>query len=566
MSLIGALNVGKSALAATQAALQTTGNNISNAGDENYVREKVSLSPNDAQKLKTGIYVGTGVNLDSVSREIDDALEMRLRSSTSDNKSADTLQTWLGQAQSVFNELGDDDLSTQASNFFNAWSNLANNPADQGLRQVVITDGQSIAKSINDMHGQFTDLQNDINKQIGDLAGNADNLCSEIASLNTQIATAEAGTGGTANTLRDQRDSDLKSLAQLVDVKTVTEPTGMISVYTGSEPIVSGDLSRGVGTRTDTVDGVQKTVLVVKATNGALQTSSGELGGLETAWKSVSNVLDQMDNYAGGLINELNQVYSSGQGTSGFTSMTSDNQVQDATAALNSTAADLKFPPKTGSFVVHLTNASTGLSTSTLVQVDLDGQNGNDTTLNSLASNIDAIDGVTASVVGGKLQIKSDDGASQITFSQDSSGTLASLGLNTFFTGNDAKSINVNSVVVNNTALLAAAANNDSGDNQTAKAIANLATQPLKSFKGNTLDASYQAIVNDVATKTAAAKTAATAASTVQDTLQAQRDAISGVSIDEEAVNMMQQQRAFQASAKLISTVNDLMQTLMTMI
>ena len=52
----------------------------------------------------------------------------------------------------------------------------------------------------------------------------------------------------------------------------------------------------------------------------------------------------------------------------------------------------------------------------------------------------------------------------------------------------------------------------------------------------------------------------------MKDTLQAQRDATSGVSLDEEAVNLMQQQRAFQASAKLISTVNELMQTLLGMV
>src|SRR5437870_2960516 len=128
MSLIGALNIGKNALAVQQAAIQVTGNNIANAGNADYTRQATHLSPSADQMIQTGVFIGTGVNLDSISRQIDDALQGRLRGSVSDDQSAQASEQWIGQVQSVFNELGDDDLSTHLSTFFGSWSALANKP------------------------------------------------------------------------------------------------------------------------------------------------------------------------------------------------------------------------------------------------------------------------------------------------------------------------------------------------------------------------------------------------------------------------------------------------------
>src|SRR5437588_7717193 len=149
MSLIGALNTGRTALAVQQAAIQVTGNNISNAGNADYTRQVANLSPSADQELRPGMFVGTGVDLTSIQRQIDDALNSRLRGSVSDNQGAQTTQQWLSRVEATFNELGDSDLSTQLSTFFGAWSNLANKPQDMGLRQVVIQDGDALAKQFN---------------------------------------------------------------------------------------------------------------------------------------------------------------------------------------------------------------------------------------------------------------------------------------------------------------------------------------------------------------------------------------------------------------------------------
>src|SRR4051794_25429495 len=104
MSLSGALNIGRSALATHQAAIQVTGNNIANAGDPGYTRQVASVSPTKDQQVAPGIFLGTGVNLESVRRQIDEALEARIRGSVSDSESADVTEQWLGRVEAVFNE------------------------------------------------------------------------------------------------------------------------------------------------------------------------------------------------------------------------------------------------------------------------------------------------------------------------------------------------------------------------------------------------------------------------------------------------------------------------------
>src|SRR4051812_29710882 len=121
MSLTGALNIGRSALAVQQAAIQVTGNNIANAGNADFTRQTSDLAPTRDQQIKAGVFVGTGVDLTGIQRQIDEALQGRLRASISDSEGAATTDQWLGRVESVFNELGDDDLSTKLSTFFGSW-------------------------------------------------------------------------------------------------------------------------------------------------------------------------------------------------------------------------------------------------------------------------------------------------------------------------------------------------------------------------------------------------------------------------------------------------------------
>ena len=169
-------------------------------------------------------------------------------------------------------------------------------------------------------------------------------------------------------------------------------------------------------------------------------------------------------------------------------------------------------------------------------------------------------------ITAGELQVSADSGAVEISFSQDSSGVLASLGMNTFYTGSNARDIALNQTIKDRPQLLAAAKNGEPTDNQTARAIAALESTALGALGGATLKDSYQTAINQIAAASSGAKTNAEAAAAVKETLEAQREALSGVSLDEEAVNLMRQQRAFQGAARLVTVIDELMQTVLNMV
>ena len=566
MSLIGALNAGQTGLSVSQASIQTTGNNISNSGNADYVRERTDQSPASDQQIQKGVFVGTGVNLTDIKRQIDEALNSRLRSSISDNQSAATSQQWLDQVQSVFNALGTNNLQTSMSTFFNSWSTLANSPSDNGQRQIVLQNGQSLAQKFSSQVTQLNGLSTEVATAISSQVTQADNLATQVAKLNSQVVVAEGGTGGQANALRDQRDSLLKQLSNLLPISTIEQPSGAVNVYVGSEPLVTNDKSRGVALVNQTANGVTGQVISFKTDKLAIALNGGgQLGALQDMTSRITGVVDQVNTLAHNLIFELNKLHGSGQGLQGVDSVTSTNAVADPTRALNSAAAGLQFTPSNGSFVIHVVDKTTGSDTSTLIPVGLTGAP-SDTTLNSLVSSLNAVSGVSASIVGGALKIKSTNSTQSISFSQDSSGVLAALGVNNFYTGNDATDIAVSKTLVNTPQLLAAAKNGHVDDNQTALAIAQLGSQPLTALSGTSLNDTYQSMINGVATQEATAKANATAATAVQNTLQSQRDALSGVSIDEETVNLLKQQQAFMGASKLISVVNQLMQSIIGMV
>ena len=122
---------------------------------------------------------------------------------------------------------------------------------------------------------------------------------------------------------------------------------------------------------------------------------------------------------------------------------------------LDSSQAGLPFTPTNGSFQIIATNTQTGVSTTNNIPVALLGS-GHDTTLNSLAAEINGVSGLSAQVANGTLTISSTGANTQFAFGTDTSGTLAALGINTFFTGSQAGSIGVNSTLLQDPTKFAA--------------------------------------------------------------------------------------------------------------
>lgn len=564
MSLSGALQIGRSALVANQAALEVVGNNLANVATKGYHRQSIGLSAIKDQEIQRGIFVGRGVQIQAINRQVDDALEGRIRSGVSDQSASAASRDILSQIESLQNELTDSDLSSQLSEFFNAWSELANNPLDNSVRRVVVQKGESVASYVRNLRSGLAAVRAQTDEGIAAGAAAANDLLSRIQELNTQIVRAEQGSGG-AHGLRDQRDQILGELAQYMDVSTIEQANGAVDVFVGSLPVVLDGKSRGLEVRRQTINGELQIDVLLSADGSVLAPTSGTLGALiKGRSDDVNAAIDTLDTFANQLVFEVNRAHAQGQGTKGFSSITGTNKATDVTAALN--AAGLESSPNHGTFLVHVTQKSTGQRTTSTINVDLDGI-GADTSLTSLAAQLNTVANVNASITpDGRLRLDAGGSDFELSFSDDSSGALAALGVNTFFQGDDASDIAVNSVVSGDPSYLAAGQNHVSGDNRNALAISALATKSLPSLGGLSISDQWSRHVEDYAVRLGQADQKFQADTVVRENLEAQQQSVSGVNTDEEAINLLAFQRAYQGSARFLTVVDEMYKTLLDLI
>ena len=203
--------------------------------------------------------------------------------------------------------------------------------------------------------------------------------------------------------------------------------------------------------------------------------------------------------------------------------------------------------------------------------VDLDGYNADDTTLDSLVAGINVelsgnFPGIQASTsLDNELSINSSSGELTFSFADDTSGVLSALGINTFFSGQDAGDIAVSSVIVDDPGLIAAALTNMAGDNANVTEMISFQFNPLESLGGMSIEEYYQSLVSTLGVESAAAQDRYEGATAVKSALVSQREAVSGVSLDEEAVKLIQYQSGYQAAARFITVVDELLQVLLAM-
>jgi flagellar hook-associated protein 1 FlgK len=565
--MTGALQIGKSALLAYQSALQVVGNNVTNAGSEYYTRQTPVLRPANGVVLPEGFMPGGGVALTALKRNVDESLENRIRIALGEQAGAQVERQLLARIEGIFNELSENDLSSLMQEFFNAFSELQNQPHDLGSRTIVLTAGETIVRELLRQRTELLELRDELNDELTGVVGEANRLADAIARINVEITELESTGSPGANALRDKRDGMLRDLGELVQIQVRPQPGGSVNVYVGNELLIQGGLNRGFTTRLDTVNEQPRVIVLFADNNAPITMNGGKMEGLVLARDAyIQGQVDALNSLAGALIREVNQVHARGQGLEGFTSATGTYTLDDVTAALTDPSNNLAFVPMNGSFLIHVRDTQTDQTRTIQINVDLDGS-GTDDSLQTLVDQINAkATNLTAEVTAdGRLRITSADGY-EFSFAEDSSNVLAALGVNTFFTGTDAQDIGINTALTLNPFLLAAATQNTPGDGSNAAAIARLGQDPQEGLNGQSLNEYYTTIATRVATTAASALNKAESIDAIVLSLTAQRESISGVSLDEEAIQLIRFERAFQGAARYTTTVDRLLQELMALV
>lgn len=469
LGLFGTLNLGARSLATQQQGVAVAGQNLANANNTAYARQRLVIQTSISIPTSIGMQ-GTGAEATAITQVRDSLLDQQITNETSLGGFLQAQQTALQYVQNNLGEqLGSATASTDGTGgvssqgglasdltgLFNAFQALSTNPTSTTSRQAVLTAAQQLATQFNQVSQGLSSINDQLNQSVQNDASSANQLLSDIAGLNNQIASAQAS-GGTANDLLDLRQQKLESLAKVVNFQPAPAANGMVNITIGGQLMVSGG---NVQDTLQTYDAGGGQLLLRTATSGTpLDITGGSIGGTINARDgALQDLRTGLDNVAGQLITQVNQVYSSGY--------------------------------------------------------DLHNNTG---------------------------------GA--------------------FFTGTNAGNIAVDANLAKDPSLLQAGGTaGATGDNAVALALAQLGTKPVAALNNQSIGDGYNSTVVALGSSLSTVNSQLSDQQTVQNMLQSQRASTSGVSLDEEMANLLSFERAFQASAHLVSTVDQMITAVINM-
>lgn len=542
MSLLNLMNIGKSALFANQAALNVTGHNIANVNTAGYTRQEVVLEIATPTSNSAG-YLGRGVTVDSVRRSYARFIEGQLLGQEQSLGKSTAMNEILSQVEQVFNDSAGMGLSDSLQSFFDSWESLSSDPGDSAQRTVLLSDAESMVSTAKQMETDLLETIGEINGEIADIAGQVNTIAGKIADLNEQITKIEAGgTGATANDLRDTRGSLVTELGKLVEVKTLEDGNGSLTVIVGMRNLVD---STRVNKMTTTADASGNLGIELDGVDVTSRISKGRLSGLVASRSAIeSGPLVELRKFAAALTVEVNALHYEGFGLDGnnhrnfFSALTASTTDSSGGAAISATIADMgaltlsEYDVTIGAAGAYtVTNRDTGATVAT----------------GTYSS------GAAITFEGLSVTISDDSG----TVAEGDSFSVSPL------TG----AVSNFAVELTDTDQIAAASSASSlpGDNTNALALAALADTGISSLGNATYSGYYAGIVSSVGSMAADAADLQTFDANLQSELANQRDSASGVSIDEEAANLIVYQRGFEAAARLISVADELIQTVLAL-
>lgn len=276
------ISIGLSGLSATQTALTTTSNNISNADTAGYSRQSTVNTAGALQSIGGAGYVGTGTTLSDVRRIYNQYLQNQVNSSTALDSSSQSYATQISTLDSLLSD-SSTGITSVLSSFYASLQTLSSTPNDTSARQLALTSASSLSNRFNSISQQLTQQNTSINSQLTTLTGQVNQLTTSIASLNKQITTLSAN--GSPTSLLDARDEAVRQLNELVGVTVQTSSNGTsYDVYLGTgQALVSGNASNTLTAQPSSTDPSQYSLTVNYSSYSADVTSvvsGGEIGGI----------------------------------------------------------------------------------------------------------------------------------------------------------------------------------------------------------------------------------------------------------------------------------------------
>jgi flagellar hook-associated protein 1 FlgK len=565
MSLTSALNSAISALRVNQAAVQLVSTNVAHANDPNYTRKTLQT-----QNIIYGGDQGASVIVSGYKDAISVQLRKQVEAQTADAGATDASNEYLARVQNLLGTSADQSALTNLINSFtSAWQNFQSEPDSAAAQQTIIGAGQQLAKEINSVATGLDQINADAKTDIGQSVDQLNDLLKQLFQVNLQLKTAPANSSATAS-LTDSRDNLVKQIAQYVDVRTIERDDGSVSLFTSSGlQLLDGapSLFSYDGTHVTQVD------------NGAVidgQLSGGRIHGLlnfvqDTSGTNKPVSMDPATAVVQKLQSQLDMMVSALTGTSGNpptfsaaydgaaisqrVSASYSTTVQASPSSMQFTTVNFSGALQTGDVFSVAVNGKTYSYTATdtdksfdQIAAQISAQINNDTTL-----------GVTAVPGTGSLQLVSTGTGVSFSVKTSVNGQVPELASG-FFTGTNRYDFQVNAALLDGSLQL---------KSNSASDVVNALTATNRNFMATGF-AATSASYSDMMTGVVSASISA--AKSVSDQAQFNSDSLNmsvqryqsdvGVNLDDEIANLQIVQNAYAASARLLSVVQDMFDTL----
>ena len=546
MSISGLFSIAKTALFTSRQAIETTAHNVANAATPGYSRQRVIL-----ENIPTGAIIGMGasgkgVRIDGIERMYDTFINLQLRAEKSGLSYWDAYSKGFQKIEDIFNEADAVGISSAITEFFGAWQGVSQHPEEHAQRMLLIGKAEHLCMRINRAYGSLDNIRTELFRGSQNLAAEINIITAGIAALNEKIAMSPG-----ALDLMDHRDGLLKELNQKVRVTAFRDDFGRYSVLAGGTPLVEGAMAYEMKV---TIDGERNIQFHIALPHEERDITNGIIDGrakaiIDLVNTEIPSLMNKLNVFAVNLTDKVNFHHRQGYGLDSSTGnnffgslATIDDPLYGGTVTSVSIIDAHAFSHD--QFEIHFT--------ATVPEDYADYEIRNLTTGESITlqpGDFHLGDGYrTLEFSGIKVRIDNEMTAQETFIVQINSDAARTMALE-----------------ITDPAMVAAAQDPQMipGDNRNATEIADLINQQIIAGSG-ALDF-YRAIVSDVGVEALSADRELRFQNTVVEALERRREEISGVSLDEEAANLIKHQMSFEAAAKMVRIADELLMTLMNM-
>ena len=599
--ILSSLHTSSTGLHAHQLMVDVTGNNIANASDEFYTRQRVIVHP-DKPLYFPDYNLGRGVSVDAIQRLHDEFVFERYSRAAVENNFFDEQFSTLREVSTYFPDVEGVGIYNDLEQYFNSWKDLAQNPNDTAQKQVLAKNAMILTRNLNDTKEKLVIMQRKKSEELEAQINDANKIGKQIAQINKRMKEMEDSlTLKQANELRDRRDELEFRLREILGGSVFKNKVKANNLASSKVADFDEDYNFTIGRGFSMIDGANFHPIILNKSNNAAglnrlyirgydfkdvditdRLDEGKVGALIDLYNNgydgtkvgkIQQYMDLLDSFARGLIEATNTIYAQ----SGTDSIKSD--VLEITK--NEALRDTNYNIKMGKFTLYAYNADGKVLAKRDITIDVP------TTMKSLVDQINAnIDDnnnnnalddfddyftayydddarefkITSKYPTKGLYVGLEDHGTNIT---------GAFGINRFFSGNDASSINLEREYRKDSTKIRPWLMPVKGNFDIANMMQQLQYDDVEFYK-NKLDKKtmklnefYQLTTGAVANQTQETKITLDTKKSVLEAVKKEHLAISQVSVDEEMVNLIKFQGGYAANAKVITTIDRMIETLL---